>query len=325
MIIKSFNDDIGLCDYGIEIPIKSNRAKKVLNTLVDKYGTDIYVTAENIALTKKDLLLVHNLEYVNDLFNENVTERVMSCYELVDERGNYFRFNPNGAKYNLAHLAKAMLIHTHGTYQAAKSSLASGFSYYLGGGMHHAMSFSGRGFCLVNDLMIAIRKLQSEGLIKKAWVIDVDAHKGDGTAELSKNDDSVGTLSIHMAKGWPLDMPDSNENAPWLIPSTVDIPIESGEEGQYLQKLAAGMEEILFKVGYPDLVIIVNGADPYEKDLLPSSSLLNLSKVQMLERDKFLFDYFNKKNIPQAYTMAGGYGSESFEVYCNFLSYYLSR
>ncbi len=71
----------------------------------------------------------------------------------------------------------------------------------------------------------------------------------------------------------------------------------------------------------PDIVIIVNGADPFEYDELPSASFINLSKEQMLARDKFLYQFFKSRNIPQSYVMAGGYGNKSWEIYLQFLKF----
>ena len=167
------------------------------------------------------------------------------------------------------------------------------------------------------EIVIGIKKLQVDGQIQKAWVIDVDAHKGDGTAEISEKDDSISTLSIHMAKGWPLDCREENSRS--LIPSTVDIPIFEGEESEYLSRLEEGIAELSKLSPNPDLVVIVSGADPYELDELESSSLIQLSKEQMLNRDLFLYEYFRKENIAQTYLMAGGYGKESWKIYYQFL------
>jgi len=85
----------------------------------------------------------------------------------------------------------------------------------------------------VNDLVIALRRLQFENRIRSAWVIDVDAHKGDGTAAITAGDQSIVTLSIHMARGWPLDQPERDTDGrlnPSFIPSTIDILMEAGEE-----------------------------------------------------------------------------------------------
>jgi acetoin utilization deacetylase AcuC-like enzyme len=204
-------------------------------------------------------------------------------------------------------------------YQASSKALQTGFSFFLGGGMHHAMSFSGRGFCLVNDIVIVLKKLQSENLINHAWVIDLDAHKGDGTAELTHDNPSISTFSIHMKNGWPLNQ--ENKLDPCFIPNDLDIEIASGEEEKYLEKLKLGLLEFELKCPRPDLVIVVAGADPYSEDELPSSSLMKLSKEQMLARDKLVYHFFSEKNIPVSYCMAGGYGKKSWEIYFQFLHF----
>lgn len=96
--------------------------------------------------------------------------------------------------------------------------------------------------------------------------------------------------------------------------------IEVGEEDQYLARLEAGLLELEEKSSRR-LVIVVNGADPYEFDELPSASFLNLSKEQMLARDKFLYQFFRSRNIPQSYVTAGGYGEKSWEIYQQFLKF----
>jgi acetoin utilization deacetylase AcuC-like enzyme len=204
-------------------------------------------------------------------------------------------------------------------YLSSKSALRLGFSYFLGGGMHHAMSFSGRGFCLVNDIVIVLKKLLDEKAIQHAWVIDLDAHKGDGTAELTHNDPTITTFSIHMKNGWPLNQ--GGPNDPWFIPSNIDIEISAGEEEQYLSKLTNGLSHLESNFPRPDIVIVVDGADPYSEDALPSTALLKLSKEQMLERNKLVYHFLNDRNIPQSYCMAGGYGKKSWEIYFQFLHF----
>jgi acetoin utilization deacetylase AcuC-like enzyme len=205
------------------------------------------------------------------------------------------------------------------TYESSKAALKSGFSYYLGGGMHHAMSFTGRGFCVINDIAIAIAKMQKENLIKHAWVIDVDAHKGDGTAEIFHQNENVSTMSIHMQKGWPLNS--GSDADPWFIPNNIDIGIMPGEEDSYLVKLLAGLLSMENTRPWPDLVILVNGADPFEADELESAKEIKLSKEIMLERDMMLYNFFKDSHIPQSYVMAGGYGKRSWEIYAQFLEF----
>jgi len=191
--------------------------------------------------------------------------------------------------------------------------------------MHHAQKDYGNGFCLLNDIVIAIRKLQTEKVIKQAWVIDVDAHKGDGTAALTAGDDSVTTLSIHMAAGWPLDEEKYDSGGklnPSFIPSDIDIPIAAGEEHLYVARLKEGLK-MLESQPTADIAVVVAGADPYEKDELPSAKLLQLSLEQLQERDLLIYDFLQNKSIPTAYLMAGGYGESAWEVYTQFLEWAL--
>lgn len=187
--------------------------------------------------------------------------------------------------------------------------------------MHHAQADYGNGFCPLNDMVIAVRKLQAEGHIRTAWIIDVDAHKGDGTAALTRGDDFIKTLSIHMAKGWPLDKAEYDSEGrlnPSFTPSDIDIPIDAGEEDQYAARLEAGLHS-LAEGPLPDLALVVSGADPYEHDELPSTRSLRLTLDQMLARDRLVYTFLKERNIPRAYVMAGGYGERAWEPYSRFL------
>lgn len=315
------NNDLVLADYGIEIPVAGDRALKVFESIRELHP-ELKVFDLNLLpkITNVDLLRVHNSDYVSRLYGSEVEllNELMSCFELINSDGSFNRYNPNKATKKLSDAFGIILNRVAMTYVSSKAALESGFSYHLGGGMHHAMSFGGRGFGLLNDIVIALRKLQSEGLIKTAWVVDVDAHKGDGTSELTQDDDSLITLSIHMRDGWPLDQgnPDTD---PWFIPSNVEIGIGTEENRTYLTKLKAGLEEMESRFPRPDLVLVVNGADPYEHDGLPSSGLLKLTKEEMLERDLLIYNFFSSRKIPQSYVMSGGYGDKSWEIYSQFL------
>jgi acetoin utilization deacetylase AcuC-like enzyme len=128
-----------------------------------------------------------------------------------------------------------------------------------------------------------------------------------------------------MAKGWPLDgekyITGGKLNPPFT-PSDVDIPIGEGEDSSYVAKLEEGLN-ILERQPRPDLAIVVVGADPYEKDELPSAKLLKLTLAQLKERDILIYNFLKDRGIPQAYLMAGGYGDSSWEVYLQFLEWAL--
>lgn len=315
------NNDLRLLDYGIEIPVAGDRALKVFESLKEKNPNLSTFNERVLKFSREDLLRVHNADYVARLYDseETLLNELMTCFELINADGSYNRYNPTIATKKLSDAFEVILNRSTMTYVSAKSALETGFSYHLGGGAHHAMSFGGRGFGLLNDIVITLRKLQADGLIKTAWVVDVDAHKGDGTSELTQKDETIRTLSIHMRDGWPLDQ-GNPESDPWFIPSDVEIGIGAEENRSYLVKLRAGLEELESKFKRPDLVLVVNGADPYEYDGLPSSGLLKLTKEEMLERDMMIFNFFNERKIPQTYVMSGGYGDRSWEVYSQFLN-----
>lgn len=321
-IIYSSHFDLVFENYGVLIPIVHNRALKVFEEQ-QKIDCSIAEVRDELIpdISKEDLKLVHTNEYIEELFGSyhHLEYHMMKTYELIDSDGKYNRYDPTVAKNNFSHALKIILKQVGLTYYSAKLALTEREVFYLGGGMHHAMTNMGRGFCLVNDVAIAIRKLQSEKLIKSAWIIDVDAHKGDGAAEIFKNDKSVTTFSIHMKEGWPLNSGTVKDS--WFIPSSIDVGIGLNEEAIYLDKLDKGLNELEKKFSRPDIVFVVQGADPYELDELESASLIKLSKEQMLERDKLVYQFLKKNNLPQIYVMAGGYGHHSYEIYDQFLKF----
>ncbi|MFN8369205.1 MAG: histone deacetylase [Bacteriovoracaceae bacterium] len=321
MLIHNEIFNLNLSDYGIEIPLLDTRAEKCFNALKasPKLKNNLskwHYTGPLEETFKEDWLLVHNKEYINRLTGKEVDQEIIKAYELVKPDGTYHRYNPKNSKFPLKNLFKNAVLHCDGTYTASRIALKSGFSYFLGGGMHHAMSSEGRGFCPLNDIVISIRKLQKDNQIRRAWIIDVDAHKGDGTAELCQKDPSIKTLSIHMKHGWPLDHTDYS--APEFIPSCIDIPIDETENELYNQKLEQGLND-LKKSGTADLCLVVNGSDPYIYDAIPSADKLQLSLTDLLKRDLLVFNFLKDLNIPQAWVMAGGYGDKVWEVHFQFL------
>jgi acetoin utilization deacetylase AcuC-like enzyme len=321
--LKSF------ADYGISIPVAGSRARAVLAALEshavlggirDKW----LVRGAPEPITREDLIRAHDLAYVELLLSDHPEPAVLEAYELLDESGAYRRFDPGTARRPLRELVVKSLANVVGTHQACLAALEHGFCFFLGGGMHHAMSDRGRGFCLLNDAVIALRKLRSAGRATTVWVIDTDAHRGDGTAELCLSDNQTRTLSIHMAEGWPLDGPvldGAGRLARERYPSTIDIPVPEGGEEFYLDCLEHGMR-LLWAMSLgkpPDLAIVVAGSDPHELDELESAKPMRLNSGQMFARDMFLYDWLDRRQIPQAWLMAGGYGKQSWKVYARFL------
>ncbi len=313
-----------LGDYGISIPLAHDRSQRCFLELKKRFPELRKTNLSTLApIGKKDFLRVHRKDFVERFFDsEQIETELLKTYELTDERGEFFRYHPESAKRPLRAMKEVILGQVSASFLAMLNALEEGFCFFLGGGMHHAMSFGGRGFCPVHDIYLGLKKLQVEGHIHNAWVIDTDAHKGDGSAELAQNDPDIQTLSIHMARGWPLCGPshDAQGNLhPWFLPSTLDIPIPPGGESDYLPKLQAGIAHLEKHHSPPDLAVVVAGADPYEKDPLPSAAQLKLSRRQLLERDLLTYRFFASRNIPQCWLMAGGYGPDSYRIYLQFL------
>ncbi len=114
------------------------------------------------------------------------------------------------------------------TIAAARAAMQDGCAANLAGGTHHAMADCGEGYCVFNDAAVAIRALQSEGLVRRACVIDLDVHQGNGTASILAGDDSAFTFSMHGAKNFPLRK----------SPSDLDIELPDGTgDDDYLHAL----------------------------------------------------------------------------------------
>ena len=295
MILYDQQDTVSLDQFGILIPVHHSKAGKTLQEIkghpeLRARVDELIVPTEPMEISRDDIIRAHTPEYVERLFSPRVEAEIIKTYELIHPDGSYHRYDPAQASRPLSEVFSRALARVSGTVQCCRMALKTGFCFYLGGGMHHAHADQGKGFCLVNDVVISLRKLQAEGTITTAWVIDVDAHKGDGTASITKDDSSIVTLSLHMGRGWPLDEPqylDGGRLNPSYTASDIDIGVASGEEGNYLDRLEKGLRELN---GYPrpDLALVLSGADPYELDELKSTAVLNLSLSQLLARDQLI-------------------------------------
>ncbi|MCM8766192.1 MAG: histone deacetylase [Candidatus Omnitrophica bacterium] len=240
---------------------------------------------------KETVCLVHTGEYFDKLKNSRLSLEELIRLEIpMDEK-----------------IFVASLICVEGTYLASRFAWENGLGIHIGGGFHHAFPDHGEGFCVFNDIAIAIKRLQKEKLIKKAMVIDCDLHQGNGTAFIFQKDKNVFTFSIHQENNYPFHKP----------PSSLDIGLEDGaSDVEYLEELQKNIPRIIndFK---PDFILYQAGADPYEKDQLGG---LKLTKEGLKERDRFIFTQAKENRIPIAVTLGGGYAfdiKDTVEIHCN--------
>ena len=184
------------------------------------------------------------------------------------------------------------------TLAAAKIALKEGVAANLAGGTHHAYRNKGSGFCVFNDSAIAARALQKEIHPRlKVAIIDLDVHQGNGTASILENDPSIFTFSIHGENNFPFSKEVSDLD--------IGLPDGTGDEF-YLAALHQGLDKLeeQFK---PDFIIYLAGADPHEGDRLGK---LSITKNGMGQRDECVFQFALDRQIPIAFSMAGGYGKE---------------
>ncbi len=226
----------------------------------------------------EDILRVHTFEWVQKLKTGTLTASEIMLLEVP--------YSPE--------LVEAVWLAAGGTILAAQSALRDGFGSNLSGGFHHAHPGHGEGFCAIHDVAVAIRKLQADGAIKKAIVVDTDVHHGNGTAAIFRNDPTVFTLSIHQVNNYPAHKP----------PSSLDLDMDDRvEDDEYLGALIPAVQQTLDKF-QPEILFYVGGADPYGEDQLGG---LSLTKEGLKQRDRRVFEEARRRGVPVATTLAGGY------------------
>jgi acetoin utilization deacetylase AcuC-like enzyme len=230
------------------------------------------------AASDEDVLRVHTAEWVRKLKTGALTASDVMKLEVP--------YSPE--------LVEAVWLAAGGSILAAQSALLDGFGANLGGGFHHAYPGHGEGFCAIHDVAVAIRKLQADGAVKKALVVDTDVHHGNGTAAIFRNDPTVFTISIHQENNYPAHKP----------PSNVDLNMaDRVEDDEYLKALIPAVQKALDEFR-PEILFYVGGADPYCEDQLGG---LSLTKEGLRRRDRSVFEEARRRKIPVVTTLAGGY------------------
>ncbi len=238
----------------------------------------------------EDVQLVHTEDYISRLIDGTLTAKELRRLGLPWSKS----------------LVRRSFLSTSGTINAAKIALESGIASNLAGGTHHAFPDRGEGFCVFNDVAIAIRVLQKEKLAERFLIIDCDVHQGNGTAFIFQNDTEVFTFSMHGAKNYPLFKETSN----------LDIELKDGtDDAEYLETLSEALPRIFLH--HPDIVFYLGGADPFEKDKL---GRLNLSIEGLQARDEMVLRFAREHHTPIVTVMSGGYAldiTDTVEIHAN--------
>jgi acetoin utilization deacetylase AcuC-like enzyme len=241
--------------------------------------------------TDDDVRLVHTGAYVEKILTGSlsVAEQLMLEVPFSSE------------------LREAMWLCAGGSISTARLAIEHTIAVHLGGGFHHAFPDHGEGFCLINDVAIAIRALRRDGALERVLVVDCDVHHGNGTAQAFADDSAVFTMSMHQEANYPA----------WKPPSDLDLGLSDGTgDVEYLQLLSEHLPRIV-REHSPDLTFYLAGADPYAEDQLGG---LAMTIRGLRRRDDFVFETLHQANVPIAVVLAGGYArrqDDTVEIHCN--------
>jgi acetoin utilization deacetylase AcuC-like enzyme len=191
-------------------------------------------------------------------------------------------------------LVRRSRLAVQGTLEAARLALADGLAANLAGGTHHAFADRGEGFCVFNDVAVAIRSLRAGGRLRRALVVDLDVHQGNGTAAIFAGDAETYTFSMHGERNFPLHKERSSRD--------VELP-DGTRDAEYLDQLVAHLPEVIAQAR-PDLCFYVAGVDPVQGDRL---GRLALSCEGLARRDRHVLQELAGAGIPTAIVMGGGY------------------
>ena len=265
---KNYNIDLGAHVFpAIKYGLIYQSLKE--NKLFDRHS---FLPASLVS--RESASLVHSEDYLNDLMNLEMTRKLYrSELPLTQE------------------VVTAFFLSSGGTLLAAEQALEKKKAINLGGGFHHSFPDRAEGFCYLNDVAIAIRKLQKEKKVEKVLIIDLDVHQGNGTANTFQKDSSVFTFSMHEQNNYPL-----------KETSTLDIGLATGlGDKEYLAQLKGALEKIQQQF-QPDLIFYLAGVDVYREDRLGG---LKMTFDGIRQRDEMVRDF--AASIPLAVTLAGGY------------------
>jgi acetoin utilization deacetylase AcuC-like enzyme len=238
----------------------------------------------------EDVLLVHTTDYVSRLCSGNLSPKEIRRLGLPWSES----------------LVQRSFYAVGGTLAATRASLAAGYSSNLAGGTHHSFPERGEGFCVLNDVAIAIRAMRERKLFQRAAIVDCDVHQGNGTATIFAGDMDTFTFSIHGANNYPL----------FKAESTLDVELADGtSDTEYLETLAKHLPSVF--AADPEIVFYLAGADPYRGDKL---GRLALSIDGLRERDAYVLRECYEREVPIVTVMSGGYGkdiNDTVEIHCN--------
>ncbi len=293
-IVYSPEYNIGF--YGIQYlhPFDTGKYGKIVKHLNKTLGVKQQQFHRPYLISDNELLKVHTKSYLNSLQGSETVAKVA-------EMGILSKL-PIGVINNK--LLKPIKLATAGTLIAGNLALENGWAINLSGGYHHAKANKGEGFCFFADINLLIETLREESKIKKALIVDLDAHQGNGHESIHGKDKDIAIFDMYNYQIYPGER--------HLIPD-IDYNIElkaHTKDKEYLQLLKENLPKAIAEQ-QPDIIIYVAGTDIYEKDPLGA---LSITKKGIIERDAFVFEQALNNKIPIVMTLSGGYHKDSGSI-----------
>ena len=184
-----------------------------------------------------------------------------------------------------------------GTVLAGRLALRHGLACNTAGGSHHAFADHGAGYCLFNDVAVAVRVLRREGLIERALVVDLDVHQGDGTAAIFRAEPENFTFSLHCEANYP----------PQKETGDLDIGLPPGTGDTVYHAVLETHLPGLIARHRPDIVFYNAGVDPHVEDKL---GRLALGDEGLARRDRTVIETCRAAGVPVACVVGGGYADD---------------
>ncbi|KJP88832.1 hypothetical protein AK88_01522 [Plasmodium fragile] len=258
---------------------KIKKYEKIFSRLIEGgiYNSDYVIPSCNISEMIIPLFSIHDEGFVEEIFSIVTHNKQVEKYELT--------LHP--------YLVCRFLIEINGTILSSLLAMKYFMCMHIGGGNHHSKRNRGDGFCIFNDVAIAVHFLLSHGIIDKAIILDVDVHQGDGTAEIFRNCANVKTISLHCKDNFP----------PVKANSTLDVEFDSfATDGDYLEAYKKVLNDI--KAEQNCIIFYLSGVDISADDDL---GFLSVSDTGIYQRDLMTYQMAHERGIPIVTVLSGGY------------------
>ena len=255
--------------------------ERIATHLVQK-GCELHLPP---AATDEELTLVHTATYVEQIKNGDLSD--------LEQRRIGFPWSEK--------MVERSRRSTGATIAAGMSALGEGIAINLAGGTHHSFAERGQGYCVFNDSCVAAKVLQSRLNVGRVMIVDCDVHQGNGTAAISREDETLFSFSMQCADNFPFEKTAGDVD--------VNLPPRANDQ-VYLTALKTELTKA-FSSFEPDLVFYLAGADPYKGDRLGK---LDVTKQGLRQRDQWVIDFCRNQEIPISISMAGGYASDVEEI-----------